>query len=54
MVWVYYSSIILYLGAEFTKVYAKLYGEKILPNDYAEWIMIEEKTVRSPHLKTKI
>jgi membrane protein len=38
MVWVYYSSIILYLGAEFTKVYAKLYGKNILPNEYAEWV----------------
>ena len=53
MVWVYYSSIILYLGAEFTKVFAKLYGEKILPNDYAEWIIIEEKTVSNPQLKNK-
>lgn len=53
MVWVYYSAIILYLGAEFTKVYAKLYGEKILPNDYAEWIRIEEKTTESPELKNK-
>jgi membrane protein len=53
MVWVYYSSIILYLGAEFTKVYAKLYGEKILPNDYAEWIKVEEKTVANPQLKNK-
>ena len=43
MVWVYYSSIILYLGAEFTKVFAKLYGKNILPNDYAEWIKIEKK-----------
>lgn len=53
MVWVYYSSIILYLGAEFTKVYAKLYGGKILPNEYAEWIEIEQKTVASPQLKNK-
>ncbi len=53
MVWVYYSSIILYLGAEFTKVYAKLYGGKILPNEYAEWIKIEEKTVATPQLKNK-
>ena len=53
MVWVYYSSIILYLGAEFTKVYAKLYGENILPKEYAEWIRIEEKTVSGPELKTK-
>ncbi len=52
MVWVYYSSIILYLGAEFTKVYAKLYGGKIQPNEYAEWIKIEEKAVSNPQLKT--
>jgi membrane protein len=53
MVWVYYSSIILYLGAEFTKVYAKLYGKNILPNEYAEWIKIEKKTVSVPELKNK-
>ncbi|MEO6905576.1 MAG: YihY/virulence factor BrkB family protein [Ginsengibacter sp.] len=53
MVWVYYSSIILYLGAEFTKVYAKLYGENILPNEYAEWVRIEKKTVPVPELKNK-
>ena len=53
MLWVYYSSIILYLGAEFTKVYAKLYGGKIFPNDYAEWIKIEEKKVVQPELKDK-
>jgi membrane protein len=54
MVWVYYSSIILYLGAEFTKVYAKLYGGKILPNDYAIWIKTEEKQVQSAVLKNKV
>lgn len=53
MVWVYYSAIILYLGAEFTKVHSKLYGGKILPNEYAEWIKVEEKTVRTPQLKNK-
>ena len=35
MVWVYYSAIILYFGAEFTKVYAMQHGQKIIPNDYA-------------------
>ncbi|RYE26350.1 MAG: YihY/virulence factor BrkB family protein [Sphingobacteriales bacterium] len=35
LVWVYYSSIILYLGAEFTKAYAIAYGSQIHPNDYA-------------------
>jgi membrane protein len=53
MVWVYYSSIILYLGAEFTKVYAELYGKNILPNEYAEWVRTEKKTVSTPELKNK-
>lgn len=35
LVWVYYSSIILYLGAQFTKVYAIRFGSAIHPNDYA-------------------
>lgn len=35
LVWVYYSAIILYFGAEFTKVYAMEHGQKIIPNDYA-------------------
>ena len=35
LLWVYYSSIILYMGAEFTKAFAVKYGSPILPNDYA-------------------
>lgn len=35
LVWVYYSSIILYLGAEFTKAYAVKYGSEIRPSEYA-------------------
>jgi membrane protein len=35
LLWVYYSSIILYFGAEFTKAYAVKYGTEIHPNDYA-------------------
>ncbi len=35
LLWVYYSSIILYFGAEFTKAYAMQYGSEIHPNDYA-------------------
>jgi membrane protein len=53
MTWVYYSSIILYLGAEFTKVFAKLYGKQILPNDYAEWVIVEKKTIPSIQPKKK-
>lgn len=35
LVWVYYSAIILYFGAEFTKVYALTHGKKIIPNVYS-------------------
>lgn len=35
LVWVYYSAIILYFGAEFTKVYANTHGKKIIPNTYS-------------------
>ncbi len=38
LLWVYYSAVILYFGAEFTKIYAAQYGSKILPNNYAVWI----------------
>jgi membrane protein len=54
MVWVYYSAMILYLGAEFTKVYAKFYGGKIFPNEYAVWIKTEEVQVANPVLKNKV
>jgi membrane protein len=54
MVWVYYSAVILYLGAEFTKVYAKLHGGKIFPNEYAIWIKTEEIQVANPVLKNKV
>jgi membrane protein len=35
IVWIYYSSIILYFGAEFTKAYAVQFGTPIHPNAYA-------------------
>ncbi len=38
LLWVYYSSVILFFGATFTKVYAKRTGRNIYPNDYAVWI----------------
>ncbi|WP_396178342.1 YihY/virulence factor BrkB family protein [Flavobacterium sp.] len=41
LVWVYYSAIILYFGAEFTKIYSTRYGRKIIPNDYAVEIQKE-------------
>lgn len=38
ILWVYYSAIILYLGAEYTKVYMLKTGKKIHPLPYAELV----------------
>lgn len=48
LVWVYYSAIILYFGAEFTKVYAKSYGGKIYPNEYSVEIAKEIYEIDEP------
>jgi membrane protein len=42
MVWVYYTSIILYFGAEFTKVYALRHGSGIEPDKTAVFIIKQE------------
>ncbi|MGL4583504.1 MAG: YihY/virulence factor BrkB family protein [Flavobacterium sp.] len=44
LVWVYYSAMILYFGAEFTKNYASLYGRKILPGPYS--VEIEKNVIK--------
>jgi len=53
LVWVYYSSIILYFGAEFTKVYTLEYGHGIKPDETAVFIVKQEvkelKTRKTMH-----
>ncbi len=51
LVWVYYSSIILFYGAEFTQLYAYRHGTKIVPNAYA--VFIENYEVESNTPPTK-
>src|SRR5690348_137061 len=43
LLWIYYSSMILYFGAVFTKAYALKQGVQIEPNDYAVTVQQEEK-----------
>ena len=43
LLWVYYSAIILYFGAAFTKHYAQARGRRIYPNNYAVWTEHIEK-----------
>ncbi|MDM1368101.1 YihY/virulence factor BrkB family protein [Myroides marinus] len=45
LIWIYYSAMILYFGAEFTKNYAKLYGRKITPGPYS--VEIEKNVIKS-------
>ncbi|QEC57787.1 YihY/virulence factor BrkB family protein [Flavisolibacter ginsenosidimutans] len=49
-VWIYYSSIILYFGAEFTKAYTINKGAKVVPSQYAEWS--QEPTVPNAEPKS--
>ncbi|MCD8487706.1 MAG: YihY/virulence factor BrkB family protein [Desertifilum sp.] len=35
LVWTFYTAHILFLGAEFTKVYARMHGSPIVPEEYA-------------------
>jgi len=43
LLWVYYTSVILYFGAEFTKVYALQRGHGIKPHPNAVYILKEEQ-----------
>jgi membrane protein len=42
LLWVYYSAVILYIGAEFTEVYTEARGDKIEPAEYAVHVHQEE------------
>lgn len=46
LVWVYYSAIILYFGAVFTKNYSEMYGTPIQPNDYTMRVIYKEEEVK--------
>ncbi|MES2619552.1 MAG: YihY/virulence factor BrkB family protein [Bacteroidota bacterium] len=52
LLWVYYSSNILFLGAEFTKIYTVSYGSGIVPYDNAVFIIKQEsKEINIPTVK---
>jgi membrane protein len=53
LAWVYYSTLILYFGAEFTKIYALHSGEGIRPKQTAVFIIKKEsKEVPASYLDT--
>ena len=63
LLWIYYSSVILYIGAEFTKKYAVAFGDEIYPSDYAVTVKqveveangksVQEKEESIPHSAKK-
>ncbi len=46
LLWVYYSSQILLLGAEFTQVYADHFGARVVPDEHA--VRIEKQEIEKP------
>ena len=52
LLWVYYSSLIFFLGAEFTQVYASLYGSGVTPTEHAEPISAQKRETPPPERRT--
>ena len=53
LLWVYFSAMILYFGAEFTKAYAVEFGAEIRPDDYAVTTKIVEVEVGKKSIQEK-
>lgn len=50
LIWIYYSAQILFLGAEFTQVYANMYGSRIVPDKDAVRVSEGERAQQGiPH-----
>jgi membrane protein len=57
LVWIYYTSAILYIGAEFTQVYAEAMGSSIEPAEYAvhvEQTEVEQEVTSLPPQNPKL
>jgi membrane protein len=51
VIWVYYSSQVLLVGAEFTEVYARRFGSRITPDDKA--VAVQRARAGAPELVTQ-
>ena len=52
LLWVYYSSLIFFLGAEFTQVYATRYGSGVAPAEQAVPIGVLPRKTPPPEMRT--
>ena len=51
LVWIYYASMIVFFGAEFTQSWAEHRGEGVVPEEGAVRVVQEERQVRGPGAK---
>jgi len=58
LLWIYYTAAILYIGAEFTQVYAEAIGSRIEPAEYAVHIhqteteeVVKKLPLQNPDIK---
>jgi membrane protein len=51
LVWIYYSSLIVFFGAEFTQEYTKRFGHKVRPKSYAVHYIVKEEPYVDPGLE---
>ena len=52
LLWVYYSALVFFLGAEFTQVYASQYGSGVTPAEHAEPINPHKRETPPPEKRT--
>jgi uncharacterized BrkB/YihY/UPF0761 family membrane protein len=48
LVWVYYSALAFFLGAELTQGVARLIGSPITPSAHAQWVAGKDREPRTP------
>jgi membrane protein len=48
LVWIYYSAVIMFLGAEFTQLWAKRFGQQIMPEEGAVRVIEKQRPVTEP------
>lgn len=61
LLWIYYTAAILYIGAEFTQVYAEAIGSRIEPAEYAVYVrqteveaVVKSMPAQNPELKGQL
>jgi membrane protein len=54
ILWLYYSTVILFYGAEWAQVRARLLGSQLQPAEHADRLVVEARDANDPEAKAKI